>query len=68
MVGSRHGLSEYGNMSSPCVLFVMDRLTKRSLEERKSTTGDGLEWGVLIGIGPGLTVDSVVLRSMVNKV
>ncbi|KAJ7965481.1 Chalcone synthase [Quillaja saponaria] len=61
---SRHVLSEYGNMSSACVLFILDEMRKKSLEEGKSTTGEGLEWGVLFGFGPGLTVETVVLLSV----
>ncbi|CAB4309152.1 unnamed protein product [Prunus armeniaca] len=60
---TRHVLREYGNMGSPSVLFVLDEMRKKSMEEGKATTGEGLEWGVLIGIGPGLTVETVVLRS-----
>ncbi|XP_062105434.1 chalcone synthase 2-like [Humulus lupulus] len=67
LADSLHVLSEYGNMSSACVFFIMDKLRKRSLEQRKSTTGDGLEWGVLFGFGPGLTVETVVLHSVANK-
>ena len=61
---SRHVLSEYGNIVSSCVFFVMDEMRKKSIKEEKSTTGDGLEWGVLFGLGPGLTVETVVLRSI----
>ncbi|XP_072958334.1 chalcone synthase 1-like [Typha angustifolia] len=61
---SRHVLSEYGNMSSACVLFVMDEMRRRSAEGGKTTTGDGLEWGVLFGFGPGLTVETVVLHAL----
>jgi chalcone synthase len=61
---TRHFLSEYGNMSSACVLFILDEMRKKSAEEGKSTTGDGLEWGVLFGFGPGLTVETVVLHSI----
>ncbi|XP_062105302.1 phloroisovalerophenone synthase-like [Humulus lupulus] len=68
MAVSRHVLSEYGNLSSACVFFVMDELRKRSLKEGKSTTGDGLEWGVLFGFGPGLTMETVVLHSVANKI
>ncbi|XP_024020300.1 chalcone synthase 2 [Morus notabilis] len=56
--------SEYGNMSSATVFFILNQMRKRSLEEKKSTTGDGLEWGVLLGFGPGLTVETVVLQSV----
>nr|ALI57117.1 polyketide synthase [Aquilaria crassna] len=61
---TRHVLSEYGNVSSGCVLFILDEMRKKSLEEGKATTGEGFEWGVLFGFGPGLTVETVVLHSV----
>jgi chalcone synthase len=61
---SRHVLSEFGNMSSACVLFIMDHVRKTSVEQRLATTGQGQEWGLLLGFGPGLTVETVVLRSV----
>ncbi|XP_021297880.1 chalcone synthase [Herrania umbratica] len=61
---TRHVLSEFGNMSSACVLFILDEMRKQSLEQGKPTTGEGLEWGVLFGFGPGLTVETVVLHSI----
>ncbi|KAJ6843143.1 putative chalcone synthase 1 [Iris pallida] len=61
---TRHVLSEYGNMSSACVLFILDEMRRRSAEEGRATTGEGLEWGVLFGFGPGLTVETVVLHSV----
>ncbi|KAJ3681812.1 hypothetical protein LUZ60_014385 [Juncus effusus] len=64
MRATRHVLSEYGNMSSACVLFILDEMRKRSTEEGKATYGEGLEWGVLFGFGPGLTVETVVLHSI----
>lgn len=64
MQTTRHILSEYGNMSSACVLFILDETRKKSLREGKATTGEGLEWGVLFGFGPGLTVETVVLHSV----
>ncbi|KAI9120716.1 hypothetical protein K1719_007749 [Acacia pycnantha] len=64
MQTTRHVLSEYGNMSSACVLFILDETRKKSLREGKATTGEGLEWGVLFGFGPGLTVETVVLHSV----
>ncbi|XP_059459487.1 chalcone synthase-like [Corylus avellana] len=62
--GTRHVLSEYGNMVSACVLFILDEMRKNSVEQGKATTGEGLEWGVLFGFGPGLTVETVVLHSI----
>jgi len=61
---TRHILSEFGNMSSACVLFILDEMRKKSLKEGKATTGEGLEWGVLFGFGPGLTVETVMLHSV----
>ncbi|CAN0876019.1 Chalcone synthase [Linum grandiflorum] len=64
MRATREVLKEYGNMSSACVLFIMDEMRKKSAEEGKLTNGEGLEWGVLFGFGPGLTVETVVLHSL----
>ncbi|KAH7521838.1 hypothetical protein FEM48_Zijuj07G0074500 [Ziziphus jujuba var. spinosa] len=61
---SRHVLSEYGNMSSATVLFILDEMRKKSIEDGLKTPGEGLEWGVLFGFGPGLTVETVVLHSV----
>jgi chalcone synthase len=61
---TRHVLSEYGNMSSACVLFILDEMRKKSAEDGLQSTGEGLEWGVLFGFGPGLTVETVVLHSV----
>ncbi|XP_009354028.2 3,5-dihydroxybiphenyl synthase-like [Pyrus x bretschneideri] len=60
---TRHVLSEYGNMGAPSVHFILDEMRNKSIGEGKATTGEGLEWGVVIGIGPGLTVETAVLRS-----
>ncbi|KAG9447698.1 hypothetical protein H6P81_013826 [Aristolochia fimbriata] len=61
---TRHVLSEFGNMSSACVLFILDEMRKKSMEDNAGTTGEGLKWGVLFGFGPGLTVETVVLQSV----
>ncbi|PON46170.1 Polyketide synthase, type III [Trema orientale] len=62
-----HVLEEYGNMSSATVFFILDEMRKKSTQERKSTTGEGLKWGVLFGFGPGVTVETVVLQSVPIK-
>ncbi|NP_001306743.1 chalcone synthase-like [Pyrus x bretschneideri] len=61
---TRQVLSDYGNMSSACVLFILDEVRRKSAEKGLKTTGEGLEWGVLFGFGPGLTVETVVLHSV----
>ncbi|KAG2334146.1 hypothetical protein Bca52824_005326 [Brassica carinata] len=64
MRATRQVLSEYGNMSSACVLFILDEMRRKSAKDGVATTGEGLEWGVLFGFGPGLTVETVVLHSV----
>ncbi|XP_022983281.1 chalcone synthase 2 [Cucurbita maxima] len=67
MKATREILREYGNMSSACVGFIMDQMRKNSMEGGAPTTGEGLEWGVLFGFGPGLTVETIVLHSVALK-
>ncbi|KAM7276550.1 hypothetical protein ACFE04_018416 [Oxalis oulophora] len=59
---TRQVLADYGNMSSVCVYFVLDEMRKKSVANGLKTTGEGLDWGVLFGFGPGLTVETVVLH------
>ncbi|KAE9596487.1 putative naringenin-chalcone synthase [Lupinus albus] len=61
---TRHVLSEYGNMSSVTVLFILDEMRRKSKEDGLKTTGEGLEWGVLLSFGPGVTVDTILLHSL----
>ncbi|KAH6812845.1 Chalcone and stilbene synthase family protein [Perilla frutescens var. frutescens] len=53
---TRRVLSQYGNMMSACVLFVMDEMRKAK--------GERMKWGVLLGFGWGLTVETLVLRNL----
>jgi len=52
---SRAVLREYGNMSSPTVLFVLDEVVR---------TGDPRagDWGVLIALGPGMAAELALLQ------
>ncbi|KAL8137939.1 hypothetical protein V2J09_003940 [Rumex salicifolius] len=61
---TRQVLNDYGNMSSACVLFILDEMRRKSAQNGHATTGEGLDWGVLFGFGPGLTVETVVLHSV----
>uniref|UniRef100_A0A175YHR1 Chalcone synthase n=2 Tax=Daucus carota subsp. sativus TaxID=79200 RepID=A0A175YHR1_DAUCS len=61
---SREVLRDYGNMSSASVLFILDEMRKASAKDGQRTTGEGLDWGVLFGFGPGITVETVVLHSV----
>nr|BAX02594.1 chalcone synthase-like [Dahlia pinnata] len=61
---SRDVLREYGNMWGASVLFILDKIRQSSSICQLETTGHGFEWGVLFGIGPGLTIETIVLRSV----
>ncbi|KAG0530037.1 hypothetical protein BDA96_05G149800 [Sorghum bicolor] len=56
LAASRHVLSEYGNMLGSTIFFVLDEVRRRRQE------GD-CEWGLTLGIGPGVTVEMMVLQS-----
>lgn len=55
---SRRVLSEYGNMSGPSVIFVLDELRRQ--QERKGM-------GVILGSGPGVSVETMVLQATDNQ-
>jgi predicted naringenin-chalcone synthase len=52
---SRHVLHNYGNMSSPTILFVLDEICRCG----EPSTGD---YGVLLAFGPGLTMESLLVQ------
>lgn len=52
---SRHVLARYGNCSSATILLVLDDILKTDRPE----PGD---YGVLMGFGPGLTMESLLIR------
>lgn len=56
---SRAVLRQHGNMSSPTVLFVLERI-QAALEDRG--VGEALERGVVLAFGPGLTLEALLLE------
>ncbi|CAM0943605.1 unnamed protein product [Alopecurus aequalis] len=58
LAASRTVVQKFGNMLSATVIFVLDEQQRRMEEE-----GDGAEWGVMVGFGPGFTVETMVLHS-----
>eukprot|EP00253_Pinus_taeda_P018176 PITA_18176 len=64
LIPTRHVMSEYENMSSACVHFILDQTRKASLQNGCSTSGEGLEMGVLFGFRLGLTIETVILKSI----
>ena len=58
MAHSREILRTHGNMSSPTVLFVLERV------QREASEGDS---GVMIALGPGLAAETALLRFKPTK-
>ncbi|CAD6261195.1 unnamed protein product [Miscanthus lutarioriparius] len=63
LAASRHVLREYGNMSGATIVFVLDELRRRRLREEKGDHDHQLpELGVMMAFGPGITIETMVLR------
>ena len=62
LAASRHVLREYGNMSGATVIFVLDEIRRRR-QDGSDKEGKDCEWGVMSGLGPGLTMETVVLHA-----
>uniref|UniRef100_A0A0D9W1R8 Chalcone synthase n=1 Tax=Leersia perrieri TaxID=77586 RepID=A0A0D9W1R8_9ORYZ len=60
---SREVMRKHGNTLSSCVVIAMEEMRRRSAERGMGTAGEGLEWGLLFGFGPGLTVETILLRA-----
>ncbi|PWZ29043.1 Bisdemethoxycurcumin synthase [Zea mays] len=51
---SRRVLREYGNMTGPTLIFVLDEaIRRRQLDHEEGSC----EWGLMVGLGPGFTID-----------
>ncbi|PYV28423.1 MAG: stilbene synthase, partial [Acidobacteria bacterium] len=48
-------MRNYGNMSSPTVMFVLDEV------ERNGNPRAG-DWGVMIALGPGMAAETALLK------
>jgi alkylresorcinol/alkylpyrone synthase len=52
---SRRVMRNYGNMSSPTVMFVLDEVVRTAAPQ----PGD---WGVMTARGPGMAAEAALLR------
>ncbi|KAJ1275706.1 hypothetical protein BS78_05G156500 [Paspalum vaginatum] len=57
LAASRRVLSEYGNMVGATIFFVLDEIRRRRSQDGGHKEGD------MVGIGPGITVEMMVLRA-----
>eukprot|EP00249_Psilotum_nudum_P020759 c27834_g2_i1 orf=174-1385(+) len=63
---SRTVLAEYGNMSSASVLFILNHIRNSCIQQTRSASDELCQWGVLLGIGPGVTVETIILKSLIH--
>uniref|UniRef100_A0A0E0P737 Chalcone synthase n=1 Tax=Oryza rufipogon TaxID=4529 RepID=A0A0E0P737_ORYRU len=61
---TREVMRQYGNTRSTTIFLAMEEMRRRSEERGMATAGEGLEWGMLMAFGPGLTVETMLLRAM----
>ena len=57
--GSQSVLASHGNMSSPTVLFILEKLSKQKPDAN---------YCVLLAFGPGLCIEAVLLKSTTSQV
>ncbi|HTY39380.1 MAG TPA: type III polyketide synthase [Bacteroidota bacterium] len=56
---SKHVLRNFGNMSSPTVLFVLEQVMHETGAGLRATPGDK---GIMLALGPGLAVEGALLE------
>lgn len=59
LAASRRVLSEYGNMLGATIIFVLDEMRRRRRQDAEED-GEEWQWGIISGLGPGLTVETIV--------
>ncbi|XP_006663675.1 chalcone synthase-like [Oryza brachyantha] len=64
LAATREVMRQYGNTRSSTVFLAMEEMRRRSDEQGMATAGEGLEWGMLIAFGPGLTLETMLLRAL----
>ncbi|KAF8694207.1 hypothetical protein HU200_038335 [Digitaria exilis] len=62
LAASRRVLSEYGNMMGATIFFVLDEMRRRRRDGVEEAGEEG-QWGIMSGIGPGLTIETILLRA-----
>ena len=61
LAASRSVLSEYGNMLAATIIFVLHEMRRRRQDGEEE--GDASQWGIMSGLGPGLTIETIVLHA-----
>ncbi|KAL6875630.1 hypothetical protein ACP4OV_013143 [Aristida adscensionis] len=67
LAASRAVMRQYGNTRCSSVMLVMEEMRRRSEEQGRRTAGEGLQWGLAVSYGPGITVETILLRALPYK-
>ncbi|OIP72270.1 MAG: chalcone synthase [Oscillatoriales cyanobacterium CG2_30_44_21] len=57
-------LRQYGNMSSPTILFVLKKLLDRHQSAQTTNSKSSLENGIALAFGPGLTIEGCLFQKV----
>uniref|UniRef100_A0A452XF03 Chalcone/stilbene synthase N-terminal domain-containing protein n=2 Tax=Aegilops tauschii subsp. strangulata TaxID=200361 RepID=A0A452XF03_AEGTS len=60
---SRTVLREYGNMLGATVIFVLDEVRRQREDPEGERAAADEDWGVMMGFGPGFTVETMLLHA-----
>ncbi|WVZ90415.1 hypothetical protein U9M48_036720 [Paspalum notatum var. saurae] len=64
LAASRRVLTEYGNMMGPTLIFVLDEVIRRRRQNHEDWS---CEWGFMVGLGPGFTIEVMALHACSAK-
>ena len=64
LAATRRVLSEYGNMTGPTLIFVLDEVIRRRRQGKEEAS---CEWGFMVGFGPGFTIETMALHACNGK-
>ncbi|CAD6257204.1 unnamed protein product [Miscanthus lutarioriparius] len=67
LAASRAVMRQYGNTRCSSVILVLEEMRRMSEQLGLRTVGEGLDWGLLVGYGPGITVEAIILHALPNK-
>ncbi|KAG0561424.1 hypothetical protein KC19_9G063800 [Ceratodon purpureus] len=60
---TRYVLENYANMSSPTILFVLDKLRNEAQKLPAGSRHLIHPWTVVVGFGPGMTMEGILLKN-----
>uniref|UniRef100_N1R3C1 Chalcone synthase n=1 Tax=Aegilops tauschii TaxID=37682 RepID=N1R3C1_AEGTA len=63
LAASRTVVREFGNMLGATVIFVLDEVRRQRVDRDGEGAAADEDWGVMMGFGPGFTVETMLLHA-----